>query len=148
MVFEKSYLPFLPFTETLVTKFVKRYQLCVYVTSFGRIKQIHHVWEGYLRKIPVLRLNFPVDGSCLPPYLRCTFVQIKKTIIWFYILQYRCNNGIFVNTSYDLFVHLYLDWYFSQIPLPNMIYLYYAMTTPIERAPTVLHFLMSCWAAL
>ena len=25
----KSYLPFLPFTETLVTKFVKRYQLCV-----------------------------------------------------------------------------------------------------------------------
>jgi hypothetical protein len=29
MVFAKSYLPFLPFTETLVTKFVKRYQLCV-----------------------------------------------------------------------------------------------------------------------
>ena len=28
-VFAKSYLPFLPFTETLVTKFVKRYQLCV-----------------------------------------------------------------------------------------------------------------------
>ena len=25
----KSYLPFLPFSETLVTKFVKRYQLCV-----------------------------------------------------------------------------------------------------------------------
>ena len=25
----KSYLPLLPFTETLVTKFVKRYQLCV-----------------------------------------------------------------------------------------------------------------------
>ena len=25
----KSYLPFLPFTEKLVTKFVKRYQLCV-----------------------------------------------------------------------------------------------------------------------
>ena len=21
--------------------------------------QIYHVWEGYLRKIPVLRLNFP-----------------------------------------------------------------------------------------
>ena len=40
----KSYLPFLPFTETLVTKFVKHYQLCAfYVTSFGRIKQIHHV---------------------------------------------------------------------------------------------------------
>ena len=29
MVFAKSYLPFLPFTEMLVTKFVKRYQLCV-----------------------------------------------------------------------------------------------------------------------
>ena len=29
MVFAKSYLPFIPFTETLVTKFVKRYQLCV-----------------------------------------------------------------------------------------------------------------------
>jgi hypothetical protein len=29
MVFAKSYLPFLPFTETLVTKFVKRYQLCI-----------------------------------------------------------------------------------------------------------------------
>jgi hypothetical protein len=28
MVFAKSYLPFLPFTEMLVTKFVKRYQLC------------------------------------------------------------------------------------------------------------------------
>ena len=28
-VFAKSYLPFLPFTETLVRKFVKRYQLCV-----------------------------------------------------------------------------------------------------------------------
>ena len=27
MVFAKSYLPFLPITETLVTKFVKRYQL-------------------------------------------------------------------------------------------------------------------------
>jgi hypothetical protein len=26
---------------------------------FGVIKQIYHVWEGYLRKIPVLRLNFP-----------------------------------------------------------------------------------------
>jgi hypothetical protein len=24
----------------------------------GVIKQIYHVWEGYLRKIPVLRLNF------------------------------------------------------------------------------------------
>jgi hypothetical protein len=23
------------------------------------VKQIYHVWEGYLRKIPVLRLNFP-----------------------------------------------------------------------------------------
>ena len=23
------------------------------------IKQIYHAWEGYLRKIPVLRLNFP-----------------------------------------------------------------------------------------
>jgi hypothetical protein len=22
-------------------------------------KEIYHVWEGYLRKIPVLRLNFP-----------------------------------------------------------------------------------------
>jgi hypothetical protein len=29
MVFAKSYLPFLPFTETLVTEFLKRYQLCV-----------------------------------------------------------------------------------------------------------------------
>jgi hypothetical protein len=29
MVFAKSYLPFLPFTDTLVTKFAKRYQLCV-----------------------------------------------------------------------------------------------------------------------
>jgi hypothetical protein len=29
MVFAKSYLPFFPFTEMLVTKFVKRYQLCV-----------------------------------------------------------------------------------------------------------------------
>ena len=29
MVFAKSYLPFLPFTETLVTKFVKSYQLFV-----------------------------------------------------------------------------------------------------------------------
>jgi hypothetical protein len=29
MVFAKSYLPFFPFTETLVTKFAKRYQLCV-----------------------------------------------------------------------------------------------------------------------
>ena len=29
MVFAKSYLPFLPFTETLVTKFAKRYQVCV-----------------------------------------------------------------------------------------------------------------------
>ena len=29
VVFAKSYLLFLPFTETLVTKFVKRYQLCV-----------------------------------------------------------------------------------------------------------------------
>jgi hypothetical protein len=26
---------------------------------FDVIKQIYHVWEGYLRKIPVLRLNFP-----------------------------------------------------------------------------------------
>ena len=29
MVFAKSYLPLFPFTEMLVTKFVKRYQLCV-----------------------------------------------------------------------------------------------------------------------
>ena len=29
MVFAKSYLPILPYTETLVTKFVKRYQLCI-----------------------------------------------------------------------------------------------------------------------
>ena len=29
VVFAKSYLQFLPFTETLVIKFVKRYQLCV-----------------------------------------------------------------------------------------------------------------------
>jgi hypothetical protein len=28
MVFVRSYLPFLPFTETLVTQFVKPYQLC------------------------------------------------------------------------------------------------------------------------
>ena len=26
---------------------------------FGVIKQIYHVWEGYLRKTAVLRLNFP-----------------------------------------------------------------------------------------
>ena len=25
----------------------------------NNITQIYHVWEGYLRKIPVLRLNFP-----------------------------------------------------------------------------------------
>jgi hypothetical protein len=72
---------FLPFTETLVTTFVKRYQLCVfynnricrfypsprrlwqnlrnvircafYVTSFGRIKQIHHVrsWKRQTKGI-------------------------------------------------------------------------------------------------
>ena len=29
VLFAKSYLPFLPLTEMLVTKFVKRYQLCV-----------------------------------------------------------------------------------------------------------------------
>ena len=28
---------------------------------FGVIKQIYHVWEGYLQKIPVLRLNFFVS---------------------------------------------------------------------------------------
>ena len=31
MVFAKSYLSFLLFTETPVTKFVKRYQLCVFM---------------------------------------------------------------------------------------------------------------------
>jgi len=51
MVFAKWYLPFLPFTETLVTQFVKRYQF--YVTSFGRIKQIHHVrsWKRQTKGI-------------------------------------------------------------------------------------------------
>jgi hypothetical protein len=48
----KSYLPFLPFTETFVTKFVKRYQLCV-LCIFGRIKQIHHVrsWKRQTKGI-------------------------------------------------------------------------------------------------
>ena len=45
MVFAKSYLPFLPFTETLVTKFVKRYQLCVLCSN--RIIQL----------LPVLKVN-------------------------------------------------------------------------------------------
>jgi hypothetical protein len=50
MVFAKSYLPFLPFTETLVTKFVIRYQLCV--LSNNRICRFYHyqsfLWPSFL----------------------------------------------------------------------------------------------------
>ena len=53
---------------------------------FGVIKQIYHVMEGYLRKIPVLGQNFP----------RLAAREISQS----------------------------LDWYFSQIPLHNMIYLF------------------------
>ena len=50
----------------------------------GNFEQIYHVWEGYLRKIPV-------EGR-----------KISRAD----------RRGKFESQ----------DWYFSQIPLPNMIY--------------------------
>jgi hypothetical protein len=33
----------------------------VFKIIFGVIKQIYHVWKGYLRKLPILRLNFKTE---------------------------------------------------------------------------------------
>jgi hypothetical protein len=55
-----------------------------FANTISVIKQIYHVWEGYLLKNTSLETKFP------SPF----------------------GSGNFSS----------LDWYFSQIPLPNMIY--------------------------
>ena len=52
MVFAKSYLPFLPFTETLVTKLVKRFQLCVLCNLIRIGTGISPLSTGIFRKYP------------------------------------------------------------------------------------------------
>jgi hypothetical protein len=103
MVFAKSYLPFLPFTETLVTQFVKHYQLCVLCNI---IKQ---QTKSIIYLASVLNNN------------QCNSTDIS------------CLGGVFAkNTSletkfpspFDSGNFSSVDWYFSQIPLPNMIYLF------------------------
>ena len=79
----------------------------VFQIIFGVIKQIYHAWEGYLRKIGVLRLNFPRHSA----------------------------REIFSS----------LDWYFSQIPLPNMIYQYNVSNRyPILKVMSDFYFIDIC----
>jgi hypothetical protein len=70
------------------------------------IIQIYHVWEGYLRKIPVERRNISSHRT------KIIFREIK---IIFHPK---------FHSPFSLGDISSLDWYFSQISLPNMIYLY------------------------
>ena len=68
------------------------YNSSLKIMIFGVIKEIYHVWEGYLRKIPV-------EGRKISRAER---------------------RGKFESE----------DWYFSQIPLPNMMYLFKILLYP------------------
>jgi hypothetical protein len=119
------------------------------------IKQIYHVWEGYLWKIPVLRLNFPrhlaletvlkfkifiaylycIDNNAKVKSLHLLNVSMAGSITpVLYLLNRLLRSG---NKSRQLKENLTkfpspfgsgnfssFDWYFSQIPLQNMIYLH------------------------
>jgi hypothetical protein len=48
-----------PFTAELEEDIKQAEIFLAKLNMMAVIKQIYHVWEGHLRKIPVLRLNFP-----------------------------------------------------------------------------------------